>query len=78
MCLAVPAKIIELDNQTAVVEIGGLRKQASLVLLPEASLGDYVLLHAGFAISRLDEAEAMKTLALFDELSDSLEAGYGQ
>lgn len=78
MCLAVPAKIIEIDNQTAVVEIGGLRKQASLVLLPEASLGDYVLLHAGFAISRLDEAEAMKTLALFDELSDSLEAGYGQ
>jgi len=78
MCLAVPAKIIELDNQTAVVEIGGLRKQASLVLLPEASLGDYVLLHAGFAISRLDEAKAMKTLALFDELSDSLEAGDGQ
>ncbi|MCL6106975.1 MAG: HypC/HybG/HupF family hydrogenase formation chaperone, partial [Actinobacteria bacterium] len=62
MCLAVPAKIIEIDGQQAIVEIGGLRKQASIVLLPEAVTGDYVLLHAGFAISMVDEKEALETL----------------
>lgn len=65
MCLAVPAKIIEIDNQMATVEIGGSRREASLILLPEAARGDYVLLHAGFAISRVDEEEALETLRLF-------------
>ncbi len=69
MCLAVPAKIIETDGQQAIVEIGGLRKQASIVLLPEAVTGDYVLLHAGFAISMVDEKEALETLRLFEELT---------
>ncbi|RJQ45245.1 MAG: HypC/HybG/HupF family hydrogenase formation chaperone [Gaiellales bacterium] len=65
MCLAVPARIVEIDKQMATVEIGGSRREASLVLLPDASMGDYVLLHAGFAISRIDEAEALETLRLF-------------
>ncbi len=69
MCLAVPAKIIETDGQQAIVEIGGLRKQASIVLLPEAVTGDYVLLHAGFAISMIDKKEALETLLLFEELA---------
>ena len=69
MCLAVPAKIIETDGQQAIVEIGGLRKQASIVLLPEAVTGDYVLLHAGFAISMVDKQEALETLMLFEELT---------
>lgn len=68
MCLAVPAKIIEIDNQMATVEIGGSRREASLILLPDATLGDYVLLHAGFAISRLDEEEALETLRLFEAM----------
>lgn len=68
MCLAVPAKIVELENQKAVVEIGGTRREASLILLPDAGLGDYVLLHAGFAISMIDEAEALETLKLFDAM----------
>ena len=65
MCLAVPARIIEIENQMATVEIGGARREASLILLPDAVQGDYVLLHAGFAISKVDEADALETLRLF-------------
>ena len=74
MCLAVPAKIIELENQTAVVEIGGLKKQASMILLPDAAAGDYVLLHAGFAIALVDEEDALETLRLFEEIAEAGEA----
>ncbi|MFA6002235.1 MAG: HypC/HybG/HupF family hydrogenase formation chaperone [Thermoleophilia bacterium] len=70
MCLAVPARIIEIENQLVTVEVGGLTRQASIVLLPDASLGDYVLIHAGFAISRIDEKEALETLQLFEQLSE--------
>lgn len=65
MCLAVPAKIIAMEDKMATVEIGGSRRKASMVLLPDAVKGDYVLLHAGFAISLIDEAEALETLRLF-------------
>ncbi|MHB0915706.1 MAG: HypC/HybG/HupF family hydrogenase formation chaperone [Thermoleophilia bacterium] len=65
MCLAVPAKIVAMDDKMATVEIGGSRREASMVLLPDAVKGDYVLLHAGFAISLIDEAEALETLRLF-------------
>lgn len=68
MCLAVPARIVEIDNQMATVELGGLTRQASLALLPDAGIGDYVLIHAGFAISAVDEQEAQATLSLFAEL----------
>lgn len=68
MCLAVPAKIIAIDNKMATVEIGGSRREASIVLLPDAGMGDYVLLHAGFAISRIDEADALETLRLFNAM----------
>jgi len=73
MCLAVPAKITEITNGVATVELGGITRQASLMLLPSASLGDYVLIHAGFAITLVDEREAAKTLAIFDELAAALE-----
>ncbi len=69
MCLAVPARIIGLENQMATVELGGLTRQASTALLPEAALGDYVLVHAGFAISLVDEQEALETLRLFEEIA---------
>ncbi len=68
MCLAVPARIIEIENQLVTVEVGGLTRQASIVLLPDAGLGDYVLIHAGFAISMIDEQEALETLHLFEQL----------
>ena len=69
MCLAIPAKIISIDNQRATVEVGGLTRDASVVLLPDAGLGDYVLMHAGFAISLVDEEEALETIRLFEQLA---------
>lgn len=68
MCLAVPARIVHIEEQMATVEIGGVSRQASLALLPDAGAGDYVLIHAGFAISLVDEKEAEETLRLFEEL----------
>lgn len=72
MCLAIPAKIIEIDEKTATVDVGGVKRQASVVLLPEASLGDYVLMHAGFAISLVDQNEALETIRLFEELAKGI------
>ena len=74
MCLAVPARITKKEGQMATVEVGGLVRQASLALLPYADMGDYVLVHAGFAISIVDEEEARETLTLFDDLIQSLES----
>ncbi|SDF59533.1 HypC/HybG/HupF family hydrogenase formation chaperone [Sporomusa acidovorans] len=68
MCLAVPAKIIERSEFMGTVDISGVTRQVSLMLLPDAAVGDYVLVHAGFAIQTIDEAEALKTLELFKEL----------
>ena len=68
MCLAVPAKIVERTEYMATVEISGVTRQVSMILLPEAAIGDYVLVHAGFAIQAIDEEEAERTLALFKEL----------
>lgn len=70
MCLAVPAKILSIDGTTARVDIEGTVKEANLVLLPDAKNGDYVLLHAGFAIEKYDENEALETLKLLKEISD--------
>lgn len=64
MCLAIPSKIISIDTEMAVIDVGGVRRQASLLLLPDACEGDYVIVHAGFAIQKLDEAAAQETLDL--------------
>lgn len=71
MCLAVPLRITAIANDLATVEMGGVTRQVSLVLTPEAQVGDYVLVHAGFAINVLDEEEARETLALFAELEEA-------
>jgi hydrogenase expression/formation protein HypC len=72
MCLALPALIVELlDAETAIVDLGGVRKQISIALVPEAQVDDYVIVHVGHAIGILDEAEAQATLALFAELARS-------
>ena len=68
MCLGIPGRIIETDGLTATVDVGGSRKQASLMLLEGARLGDYVIVHAGFAIEKVDEEESLKTLEMIDEL----------
>ncbi|MHB9095098.1 MAG: HypC/HybG/HupF family hydrogenase formation chaperone [Eubacteriales bacterium] len=68
MCLAVPAKIVSVDDNIAEVEIAGVVRKIGLDLVPEAKLHDYVLVHAGFAIQVIDEEEALKTLELFKEI----------
>jgi len=68
MCLAVPAKITAIDGQNATVDIGGLTKQTNLMLTPQASIGDYVLLHAGFAISVMDSVQAAESIKLLSEM----------
>jgi len=68
MCLAIPAHVVELlPGDLARVEVGGVRKDCSLALVDGVAVGDYVVLHVGYAIQRLDTAEAERTLALFAE-----------
>jgi len=68
MCLAVPMQIISVEGDTMVAEIDGVRREASLLMLnEEVKVGDFVLIHAGFAISRLDEDEALETIDLMRE-----------
>lgn len=74
MCLAVPAAIIEKQDLMATVDMSGVTRQVSLMLLPEAEIGDYVLIHAGFAIQVLDQQEAELTLAVFKELEEYAKA----
>lgn len=71
MCLAIPGKIIDIvdeENQIAKVEVGGVRRNVSLGLLDDVQVGDYVLIHVGFAMSKVDEKEAQETLRLLQEL----------
>ncbi len=62
MCLAVPSKIIEINDAVAKVEVDGVVRDASIMLLEDVKLGDYVIVHAGFAISKLDEEAALQTI----------------
>jgi len=72
MCLALPARVVErYGDETALVDMGGVRKRISVALVPEAGVGDYVIVHVGHAIGMLDEAEAQASLALFAELAAS-------
>ncbi|MCU0805047.1 MAG: HypC/HybG/HupF family hydrogenase formation chaperone [Burkholderiales bacterium] len=76
MCLAIPAVIVErLDGEEGLIDLGGVRKRVSLALVPEASAGDYVIVHVGYAISRLDPDEAARTLAQFAESGVDLSGG---
>jgi len=70
MCLAIPVRVVELlDDSMAVVDLDGIRKEISLALVDGVAVGDYVILHVGYALSRLDPAEAERTLALFAAVS---------
>jgi hydrogenase expression/formation protein HypC len=74
MCLAIPMKLIERSEYDGEVELSGVRRRISLMLLPEAEVGDFLLIHAGYAIGRVDENEARETLALLEELARASEA----
>lgn len=75
MCLGVPAKIISIEDKRAVVDIMGAKSEASIEFLEGAKVGDYVIVHAGSAIARIDQEEAKKTLEIFRELK---EINYGK
>jgi hydrogenase expression/formation protein HypC len=69
MCLAIPAEIVQIDDEMAMVKVGDALRRASLTLLPEpANLGDYVIVHAGFALHKVDPEEALKSIELLREL----------
>ncbi len=73
MCLAIPALIKLIEDKEAEVEIGGIARRISLMLTPEAKVGDYVLLHTGYAINILDQEEAEETLKLLAEMAELAE-----
>ncbi len=82
MCLAIPGKIISIDetgklSRTGRIDFGGILKDVNLAFVPEASVDDYVIVHAGFAISVIDEQEAVRTLRDIEEIygSDDVEGG---
>jgi len=68
VCLAVPAAVLSIEGHKGTVEVSGVRYQANLSLVEDVSVGDVVLLHAGFAIQKLDPEAAAETIALFEEL----------
>jgi hydrogenase expression/formation protein HypC len=70
MCLAVPVRVVSVNGNEAEVEIGDVRRRVSIMLTPGAKAGDYVLLHAGYAINIIDEQEAKETLKLFEQIAD--------
>lgn len=69
MCLAIPAKVLQLlDNQKAIVSVGGVKKTISVALLDSVSIDDYVILHVGYALTKLNKDDAEKTLHLFSQM----------
>ena len=75
MCLAIPAKIIRIDDNMGTIDMEGTRREVSLLLLEDAKIGDYVIVHAGFAIHKIDEAEAKESLKVLRELVSFMESG---
>ncbi len=71
MCLAIPGKIVEISGSAARVDIEGVVREANISLLPDAKVGDYVIVHAGFAIEKYDEEDAKETLKLLREIVDA-------
>jgi hydrogenase expression/formation protein HypC len=67
MCLAIPSKIVKIENNMATIDVDGVRREVSLLLLEDAQIGDFVIVHAGFAIQKIDEDAAMETLDLLRE-----------
>ena len=72
MCLGVPAKVLEVRGRTAIVDYGGIKREVDILLVPDIKPGDYVIVHAGAAISKIDEKEAIETLKLWMEVLEAL------
>ncbi|MBW1681845.1 MAG: HypC/HybG/HupF family hydrogenase formation chaperone [Deltaproteobacteria bacterium] len=73
MCLAIPARIVEIRGDMGTIDMEGTRRQVSLLLLEDARVNDYVIVHAGFAIHRIDEAEAMESIRILREMASLVE-----
>ncbi|MGD2185210.1 MAG: HypC/HybG/HupF family hydrogenase formation chaperone [Desulfobacterales bacterium] len=73
MCLAIPSRITKIENNMATIDVEGVKREASLLLLEDARVGDYVIVHAGFAIQKLDESAAQETLDLLREAIAAVE-----
>ena len=67
MCLAIPSKITRIENNMATIDVDGVQREASLLLLEDPKVGEYVIVHAGFAIRKIDESEALESLKLLRE-----------
>ncbi|MBW1725553.1 MAG: HypC/HybG/HupF family hydrogenase formation chaperone [Deltaproteobacteria bacterium] len=67
MCLAIPSKIIKIENNVATIDVDSVRREASLLLIESPKVGDYVIVHAGFAINKINEEDAMESLNLIRE-----------
>jgi len=78
MCLAIPSKIVSIDADMAVIDVDGVRREASLLLLQDARVGDYVIVHAGFAIQKLDEDAARETLDLLRSAAAMMDRQSGE
>lgn len=78
MCLAIPSKIISIDGDTAIIDVDGVRRDASLLLLEDPQINDWVIVHAGFAIHKIDEAAARESLRILKETVAELEAASGE
>jgi hydrogenase expression/formation protein HypC len=70
MCLAIPSKITKIENNMATIDVNGVQRETSLLLLEDAQVGEYVIVHAGFAIQKIDEQAAKETLALLKEAAE--------
>lgn len=73
MCLAIPSRVVEIENDMAVIDVDGVRREASLLLLEEPRVGDWVIVHAGFAIQKIDEAAARESLDILRETAAMVE-----
>jgi hydrogenase expression/formation protein HypC len=72
MCLGIPGRVIEIDKNVAKVDLGGVSRDISLDLCPDVSVGEYVLIHTGFAIQKVDEEEAKETLDLLRKMAEAI------
>jgi hydrogenase expression/formation protein HypC len=72
MCLSIPARIVEINGNMAEVSVGGTIFKAGLQMVENVEVGDYILLHAGFAIQKISEMEAKETIKLLNEMNDAL------
>jgi hydrogenase expression/formation protein HypC len=78
MCLAIPSKITKIENNMATIDVDGVQREASLLLLEDAKVGEYVIVHAGFAIQKIDETAAQETLGFLRDAAEFAEKKEGE